>query len=483
MDARHWIFVLALLMSFPGTANAQRPAQARSRNFVVVAATPALAEEFAQAAEQLRQDLSMLWLGTSLPDWPAPCPILTKCGPQLLAGGKTTFTFTQGTVLGWEMEVYGTRERILDSVLPHEITHTILATHFAPLGKPVPRWADEGACTTVEHTSERVKHDRNLIDFIYGGTALPFAVMFTLRDYPRDMMPLYAQGYSVTSFLIAQVGHQNFVKFLEEGMQTEDWVMATDKYFGYPTIGKLQTSWNAWVEGGGGQVANFVADARGFRGTPYLLASARQSQSNTIEANTIDDGAVRLASNQQPSFGNQSDFNSQASFAGQPSMGTQPSFGNQSAMGRQPTVAIQPENMSQPGRFEGSTFSSPNDMAQNTNLNRQPPSRSLARSSQLSVPPTTTGAGNANEPSHYQRLLRENAQSANQSANAASASNPFPAPPANPPSLVAPNLGSPAANSASLTPPPSYSLSDSQSAQKPFQNKNWNGSGRSVINR
>ena len=40
-----------------------------------------------------------------------------------------------------------TARRILDSVLPHEITHTIFATHF---GQPLPRWADEGACTTVD---------------------------------------------------------------------------------------------------------------------------------------------------------------------------------------------------------------------------------------------------------------------------------------------------------------------------------------------
>ncbi len=33
------------------------------------------------------------------------------------------------------MEVIGTPERILDSVLPHEVTHTILATYF---GRPLP---------------------------------------------------------------------------------------------------------------------------------------------------------------------------------------------------------------------------------------------------------------------------------------------------------------------------------------------------------
>ena len=61
------------------------------------------------------------------------------------------------------MHIQGSRERILDSVLPHEITHTIFATHF---GRPLPRWADEGACTTVEHVSEKAKQDNFLIQFL-----------------------------------------------------------------------------------------------------------------------------------------------------------------------------------------------------------------------------------------------------------------------------------------------------------------------------
>ena len=54
-------------------------------------------------------------------------------------------------VFGWDMKIQGSEERVLDSVLPHEVTHTIFASHFR---QPLPRWADEGACTTVEHVSE-----------------------------------------------------------------------------------------------------------------------------------------------------------------------------------------------------------------------------------------------------------------------------------------------------------------------------------------
>jgi hypothetical protein len=188
----------------------------------------------------------------------------------------------RGTVGDWRMNVQGSQERILDSVLPHEITHTVLATHFAPLGRPVPRWADEGACTTVEHASEKSKHDHFLVEFLSQGRGIPFATMFSLREYPADIMPLYAQGYSVSSFLIAQGGPRRFVQFLEDGMRTEDWVTATEKHYGYPKIGKLQNAWNQWVADGGGAVTKHTAIALGMSrqaiasNTPAIPVSATQ---------------------------------------------------------------------------------------------------------------------------------------------------------------------------------------------------------------
>lgn len=240
-------------------------ARYKTNNFIIFAATPQLAQEIGQKAEFERERLSTEWLGYQLPQWQTPCPIKVFAGKRG-AGGKTTFVMDNGTIAKWDMEVEGTRESILDSVLPHEITHTILATYFAPLGRPVPRWADEGAATWVEHDSEKQKHDRFLVDALQTGRGLPFATMFTLKEYPADIWPLYAQGYSVTSFLIAQKGQQTFVAFLEMGMKTNDWVAAVQTYYGYPRIGKLQLAWNDWVaEGGTSQkVAGFTAEARGF---------------------------------------------------------------------------------------------------------------------------------------------------------------------------------------------------------------------------
>ena len=118
----------------------------RTQNFIVTAASPQLAKEVGDLAEVYRRDLAIEWLGKELPPWQQPCPIQAEAAPHLGAGGQTSFMFQHGVPFGWEMHIYGSRERVLDSVLPHEVTHTIFATHF---GRPLPRWADEGACTTV----------------------------------------------------------------------------------------------------------------------------------------------------------------------------------------------------------------------------------------------------------------------------------------------------------------------------------------------
>jgi hypothetical protein len=242
--AQSWLLLLVMLPALG--------ASARTKNFVVTAATPALASEMARAAEVMRRDLAQEWLGSELPDWDAPCPVLVKVSPQLGAGGRTSFMFRDGIPFGWEMEVQGSYERVLDSVLPHEVTHTIFATHF---GCPLPRWADEGACTTVEHSSERRKQELWLVQFLKTERGIPFNHMFAMREYPGDILPLYSQGYSLARYLIAQGGKPKFVAFVGQGIETGNWAVAVRNFYGYESLGQLQLSWVDWVVDGSKEAA------------------------------------------------------------------------------------------------------------------------------------------------------------------------------------------------------------------------------------
>jgi len=219
----------------------------RTANFVVEAPTAEMAQQIGKAAEKYRRELAIEWLGSEMANWAQPCPITAQVADNLGAGGATSFVFEHGQVFGWRMTIQGSRVRILDSVLPHEITHTIFATHFR---QPLPRWADEGACTTVEHSSERAKQQSMLVDFLRTNRGIAFSRMFAMRDYPRDVMPLYSQGYSVARYLVAQGGKQKFLEYLGDGMRDENWTRATQQHYGVTSLAALKNNWLDWVRKG-----------------------------------------------------------------------------------------------------------------------------------------------------------------------------------------------------------------------------------------
>jgi hypothetical protein len=241
MDAR--LLRCAVLAAALGSLGASY----RTKNFVVSAPTPEMARQIGDTAEAFRRDLAQDWLGQPMPNWSQPCPITAQVAENLGAGGATSFVFDRGEVFGWRMTIQGSLERILDSVLPHEVTHTIFATHFR---QPLPRWADEGACTTVEHTSERSKQQHMLVSFLRTGRGISFSQMFAMKEYPHDVLPLYSQGYSVARWLVQQGGRQKFLAFLADGLQDENWTRATKAHYGYENLAVLQDRWLDWVRKG-----------------------------------------------------------------------------------------------------------------------------------------------------------------------------------------------------------------------------------------
>jgi hypothetical protein len=290
MEAR---FLRAAVLVFVAAASlgAGRPyTSVRSQNFIVSAPTRELAQEICQAAEQFRRDLAIEWIGRDLGPWQGPCPIQADVAPGLGAGGATSFVFHSNTPTQWTMKIQGSRERILDSVLPHEITHTIFATHF---GRPLPRWADEGACTTVEHDSEKAKQDKFLIQFLKTDRGIPFNKMFGMKEYPPDILPLYSQGYSLARFFIQQGGKPKFVEYVGEGMRTNNWTATTKKFYGFNSLSDLQLTWVEWVRQGSPLLADGTVPAS-------LLVSSQGASAQPVAASRNIGGTQMASLTQQP---------------------------------------------------------------------------------------------------------------------------------------------------------------------------------------
>jgi len=254
-----FLFLATVLLTAQGSAIQAQTFQHVTENFVVIAPDPVFAKQIGSEAERFRRELAIEWLGKELPNWSEKCPVQVTLAAH--SGGETSFAFMfngqqRGEPTGWDMKIFGTPERLLDSVLPHEITHTIFATHFR---RPLPRWADEGACTTVEHTAEKKKNHGMLIHFLTSqpSRGIPFNRMFTMRDYPQDILPLYAQGFSVAKYLIMEKGRRHFLDYVNAGMELERpgqelaaWNLATKQYYGIEDLSELQVKWERWVADG-----------------------------------------------------------------------------------------------------------------------------------------------------------------------------------------------------------------------------------------
>lgn len=229
-----WPAVAVLL--FPVLTSAETY---RTTNFIVEAATVKLAREFGEAAEYYRKAKAIEWLGREMPTWHRPCPLRVDIGPDG-PSGATTFDFGQKPIYQF-MKISGPRERLLNSVLPHEITHTVFAYYFQ---SPVPRWADEGGSVLSEDDIERSRHDQMCRQLLNQGRAMRLSYLFSLRDYPSDVMVLYAQGFSVTRYLVDQSDRATFLKFIHHG-QRHGWDSAVQTYYRLNGVAALESAWIA----------------------------------------------------------------------------------------------------------------------------------------------------------------------------------------------------------------------------------------------
>jgi len=242
---------IALVFALAASPETAVAANYETANFVVEAPSAELAKKFGDAAEFYRSEKALAWLGREMPAWPRKCPLQVQI-TMGSAGGATTFTFgsenRQPVVSSQRMEIRGDAKQLLNSVLPHEVTHTVLAQHF---GRPVPRWADEGGSVLSENDEERFSHDVRCREILNAGRAFTLKVLFKMTEYPRDMTVLYAQGYSATAYLVekgggGREGRGKLLQFLGGGMNgnnAESWNESARKVYGFETVDVLEKAW------------------------------------------------------------------------------------------------------------------------------------------------------------------------------------------------------------------------------------------------
>jgi peptidase MA superfamily protein len=226
--------MLAMLCVLPSLG-----ASYRTDNFAVEAESNPVARQVANAAEKCRNRIAVQWLGKRAVDWPDVCTIEVELSDKGRYG-VSRFTYSNDELQGAHITLRGPLNEILPRVLPHEVTHTVLMRHF---GRPIPRWADEGAAVLAEDASRKEEYDRKVLgNLARKGRSYSLRFLLGSQEYPRNLDIFYPQSYSVTRFLVEARGRKTFLAFIEHGMD-HGWDDAVQVYYRYDDVDELEQAW------------------------------------------------------------------------------------------------------------------------------------------------------------------------------------------------------------------------------------------------
>jgi hypothetical protein len=213
------------------------------------------AEKAARIAETTRATMTRKWFGKVRASWSPKCDVYlhpTKYGYALSTGastatpGHSTLTLDHGRVVVRRIDVHCDEPHTLTSVLPHEITHVVLAGQLG--SRFAPRWADEGMAVLSEPRERINLHLDNLPKHRREGTLFRIGKLVQMEQYPeaKRLGPFYAQSVSLVEFLTKKKGATTFTRFLREGLET-DYETALRHHYGYRNLAELDRAWRQYA--------------------------------------------------------------------------------------------------------------------------------------------------------------------------------------------------------------------------------------------
>ncbi len=225
-------------------------------NFRILHADHTLAKSVAEVAERTREAQSKRWSGgSSAPEtWSPKCDIYLYPTSQIFremtgqpeeSPGFSTMGMNAGRIIARRVNLRADHPTLVTAILPHEVTHVVLADFFAQ--QQIPRWADEGMAVLAEPRSEQQVRAGDLEKPLASGRL--FAVKdLMVMDYPDGQYwgLYYAQSVSLTRFLVEQGTPAQFIEFIQSSQRRnhEAELRRIYKIDGY---GDLQKRWLAYA--------------------------------------------------------------------------------------------------------------------------------------------------------------------------------------------------------------------------------------------
>jgi hypothetical protein len=207
------------------TANANSWQVTETPNFRILHRDVELAKRTGEVAESIRMVQARQWGSPALQrPWTPRCEIyLYPTGTAFAratnqpetAPGFSSMESHDGKITVRRTMLRADNPHLLTAVLPHEITHVVIADLFAR--EQIPFWADEGIAVLAEPDAEQNLRTADLRESLQSGKVVPMRELLT-TDNPQtsNASAYYAQCVSLTRFLVEQGGRGKFLQFVQD---------------------------------------------------------------------------------------------------------------------------------------------------------------------------------------------------------------------------------------------------------------------------
>jgi hypothetical protein len=225
-------------------------------SFRILHDDPELADKAAEIAEATRDVQLRRWSGSAPKGaWTPRCDVYLYPSPRSFSQmtgqpeespGFSTMGMNAGRIIARRVNLRADHPNLLKAILPHEITHVVLADLFPH--QQIPRWADEGMAVLSEPMTEQSLRAADLEAPL--GTGQLFKVEDLMRmDYPENRYwgLYYAQSVSLTRFLVEQGNPSQFVQFVQR-MQQNNPEAELKRIYNIDGYIELQKRWLAYAQ-------------------------------------------------------------------------------------------------------------------------------------------------------------------------------------------------------------------------------------------
>lgn len=236
-------------------------------NFRIYHTDPAQAEKAAQAAEAVRAQQARRWGSSAVRTpwsprcdvylYPTPRDFAQMTGQPETSPGFSTMGVNGNRIVARRVNLRADHPQLLTAILPHEVTHVVLADLFTQ--QQIPRWADEGMAVLAEPRAEQSSRASELTEPLKEGRVFKLSELMAI-DYPNaEAWNLYyAQSVSLTQFLVEQGSPEQFVAFVR-GAQRKGVENALRESYHIEGFAELENRWQSFARR---QAAEITASSR-----------------------------------------------------------------------------------------------------------------------------------------------------------------------------------------------------------------------------